>query len=93
MIEKAWLAIIASVAACLLVTLIPGLAPEVSAHTAGKAGVQVAAAQSPSRCTESWPYYEPACLHDSRRPGGRARVVRIISTERSAVEGSRSPAL
>jgi hypothetical protein len=90
--EKTWLAIMALAPSYLLVTLIPGLAPEVSARTADKTvAAQPVTAPSLSRaaqetvtvCTESWPYYQPACLHDSRQPGGRARVVRIISTERS----------
>jgi hypothetical protein len=92
MIEKTWLAIMALAAAYLLVTLIPGLAHEVSAPTADETvAAKPLTTQSPSRtsreavtvCTESWPYYQPACLHDSRRPGGQARAVRIISTERS----------
>ena len=36
MIEKTWLAVMALAAAYLLVTLIPGVAPEVSARTADK---------------------------------------------------------
>jgi hypothetical protein len=92
MIEKTWLAIMALAAAYLLATLLPSVAHEVSARAADKTLVaQPGTAQRPSRtsqeivtvCTESWPYYQPACLHDSRRPGGQARAVRIISTERS----------
>jgi hypothetical protein len=92
MIEKTWLAIMALAAAYLLATLIPSVAHEVSARTADKTvAAQPVAAPSPSRtaqetvtaCTESWPFYQPACLHDGRQPGGRARAVRIISTERS----------
>jgi hypothetical protein len=34
-------------------------------------------------CAEqTWPYYERQCLRDARQPGGRARVVRIVSTDR-----------
>jgi len=34
-------------------------------------------------CSQSaWPYYEPACLRDRRRPAGRAREVRVVSAER-----------
>jgi hypothetical protein len=96
MIEKAWLTVMALAAAYLLVTLIPGLAPEVSARTADEiVAAQATTIESPSAaaCTESWPYYRPACLHDSRQPGGLARTVRVISIERSAVESSGSPAL
>jgi hypothetical protein len=96
MIEKTWLTFMALAAAYLLVTLIPGLAPEVFASTADKiVAVQPATAKSASGtpCTESWPYYQHACLHDSRQPGRLARTVRIISTERTAVESSGPPAL
>jgi hypothetical protein len=95
MIEKIWLAIVAMAAAYLLVTLIPGFAPEVSARTADKAVLAqpVTAKESVTVCTESWPYYQPACLHDSRQPGGRARAVRVISTDRSAIKTSEWPAL
>jgi hypothetical protein len=91
-IEKTWLAIVALATAYLLATLIPGLAREVSTRTIDKTVVaQPATAPTPSRtsqgivtvCTDSWPYYQPACLHDIRQPGGRARAVRIISSERS----------
>jgi hypothetical protein len=30
----------------------------------------------------AWPYYEARCLHDSSRNAGRARPVRIVSTDR-----------
>ena len=96
MIEKAWLSVVALVAAYLLVTLIPGLAPEVSARTADKIiATRLATAENPTltACTESWPYYQPECLRDDRQPDGRARAVRIISAEHSAVESSGSPAL
>jgi hypothetical protein len=92
MIEKTRLAIMALAAAYLLATLIPSVAHEVSTRAADKTvAAQSVTAQTPSRtsqeivtvCTESWPYYQPACLHDGRQPGGRARAVRIISTERS----------
>jgi len=29
-------------------------------------------------CREVWPYYEQSCLHDTRQPNGRARMVRLI---------------
>jgi hypothetical protein len=77
-------------AACALtvVVFMPGFVPQVAAHTA----------QSPARaatertvaCTQSWPYYEPACLHDDRQPGGHARIVRIIPIERTALTDSAS---
>jgi hypothetical protein len=32
----------------------------------------------------SWPYYDTACLRDPSRNAGRARDVRIVSTDRTA---------
>jgi hypothetical protein len=32
----------------------------------------------------SWPYYDTGCLRDPNRNGGRARDVRIVSTDRTA---------
>jgi hypothetical protein len=29
----------------------------------------------------AWPYYDSTCLHDSRRPGGEARKVRLVSPD------------
>ena len=37
-------------------------------------------------CSQGWPYYEPACLHDGRRSDGKARVVRVIITDRSVTD-------
>jgi len=90
MIEKVSLAIAALTAAYFLVTLIPGVAPQVAARTAEKTtiaqlGMSQAAQGRKVACVESWPYYEPNCLHDGRQPNGRARIVRIISTERPAL--------
>jgi hypothetical protein len=33
-------------------------------------------------CTRNWPYYEKACLHNSRRLDDQAHVVRIIPIDR-----------
>lgn len=93
-------AIMASAAcAYVVVALVPGLVPPVAAHAAQKpaleqtavaqTAVEAAAVGRPA-CTESWPYYEPACLHDARQPDGRARVVRMVSIERTTGFGSRS---
>lgn len=82
--------------AFLLVTAIPGLAPSVAAHAAPTPAVEQAGTQNPLKaaapggpaCREIWPYYEPACLHDARQPGGRARVVRVVSIERTTPQGT-----
>jgi len=50
------------------------------------AAVRVAESRQ-ALCSQSWPYYEPSCLHDGRRADGKMRVVRVIITDRS-VAGS-----
>jgi len=90
MIEKVSFAVAALAAAYLLVTLIPGAAPEVAARTAERTstaqlGMSQASQGRKVACMESWPYYEPNCLHDGRQADGRARIVRIISTERPSL--------
>lgn len=92
-------AVLAS-AACAysLVTLVLGFAPSVAAHAAQTPVDAQTAAQSPlgvaalgrPACRETWPYYEPVCLYDARQPGGQARVVRVVSIERAAFQGSPS---
>lgn len=36
-----------------------------------------------SGCMQAWPYYEPSCLRNSRRPNGDTRIVRVIADDRS----------
>lgn len=82
----------AALCALLLVAIISGFAPPVAAHaaqTAEQMDARTAGTAAPvgrPACVEVWPYYEPACLHDARQPGGRARVVRVVSIERTALE-------
>lgn len=42
------------------------------------------------RCSQNaWPYYEAACLRDTRNPFGQARKVRVIAIDRlTLVAGS-----
>ena len=35
-------------------------------------------------CAQSWPYYAPSCLRDTRRPHDAARLVRLIADDRAA---------
>jgi hypothetical protein len=61
-------------------------------HLITPAGTEVTVAASDPRlmsrppgrsCAEqAWPYYESQCLRDARQPGGHARAVRIVSTDR-----------
>lgn len=95
-------AILASAAcAYLLVTLVPGFTPEVAARAAPQPALPqaatghdttAAALHRKPACVETWPYYEPECLRDDRQPDGRARIVRIVSTERTAPRGFASRA-
>jgi hypothetical protein len=41
-------------------------------------------------CAQGWPYYEPSCLHDSRQPNGKARVVRVIPADHPKVLTARA---
>lgn len=90
---------IMAMAACgyMAVVFVPGLTPAAGARTAPKAAlgstvtagtVRNAGKEGSVQCFASWPYYEPACLHDGRAADGRARVVRIIPTTRTALAGS-----
>jgi hypothetical protein len=57
-----------------------------SISDSNKPAVFAAASIAESRkalCSQSWPYYEPSCLHDGRRTDGKMRVVRVIITDRS----------
>ena len=33
----------------------------------------------PGRCTQAWPYYEQACLHDGREPNSATRAARVVA--------------
>jgi hypothetical protein len=37
-------------------------------------------------CAQAWPYYEPSCLHDSRRQDGRAAVARVVVAGKSVAD-------
>lgn len=97
MIGRASAIMAAAASAALIVVLIPGFAPQVAAHASQPAFTERAPTAVAPRaagherkivCRESWPYYEPACLRDDRQPDGRARVVRVISIERTSLAGS-----
>jgi hypothetical protein len=67
----------AAVCAGAIVGFIPAPAPAIAAGTPQ-------AVQS-----QGWPYYDPSCLHDSRRPDGKARAVRVV-TVNHAIAGRTS---
>jgi hypothetical protein len=67
------------------VLALPGFSPEVEARTpplvvkSDRLDVRTAGKD----CTQqAWPYYEANCIRDRNQPGGQARVVRVITTDR-----------
>ena len=89
---------ISAACAAMAAVFIPGLAALAAGAAQTATADQATTAQNPAAidrdraaaCTQSWPYYEPPCLRDDRRPGERPRVVRIIAIERLALNGSHS---
>ena len=95
----------AAVCAGAIVGFIPAPAPAIAAGTPQAVQSQglissesnkpavVAAAHVPeirkAGCTQGWPYYDPSCLHDGRRPDGKARAVRVV-TVNHAIAGRTS---
>jgi hypothetical protein len=56
----------------------------VASATQAPAALPIPGAQTDqSGCTRAWPYYEQSCLHNSRQPSSKTRVVRIIADDRS----------
>jgi len=59
----------------------PGAAGAAKRET-GVSGINIGAAA----CVQAWPYYEPSCLRDARRPGSSVRVVRVITAGKPAAD-------
>jgi hypothetical protein len=58
--------------------------PSLVAATQAEAALPAPAVQTDqSGCTRAWPYYEQSCLHSSRQPNGKTRVVRVIADDKS----------
>ncbi len=62
-------------------SLLPGISPQVEASTpppvlkSDRAGA--------AECSrQAWPYYAGACLRDPARNAGRARQIRMVTTDR-----------
>jgi hypothetical protein len=76
-------AVAMSAAVALLV--LPAISPEVEARTPPRAvkGDRLDIRPIGPACKEqAWPYYDASCLRDRSKPGGQARVVRMVSTDR-----------
>jgi len=77
--------------------LIVSIVPEVAVGSSQNAGIPVADAGIPARidsrtqhkitCTQGWPYYEKACLHDGRESDGKAQVARMIAIDHLTKSG------
>ncbi len=99
MISKILAIVAAAVCAGAIVGLIPEPTPAVAAGSSSsvqsrgtaipdsnKSAVVAAVRIAESRnaaCSHGWPYYAPVCLHDNRRPDGKARIVRLVTADRS----------
>ncbi len=99
MIAKILAIVAAAVSAGAIVMLIPEPAPAVAAgplstvqsggtgisdrnKSVVAAAVRIAESRN-AACSHGWPYYAPVCLHDNRRPDGKARIVRLVTADRS----------
>lgn len=77
-------------AACLaaaITVLMPGFSPSVEASApAPVTKSDRLAGSDDSGCTrQGWPYYETSCIRDRSRNAGRARPVRVVTTDRIAL--------
>jgi hypothetical protein len=90
-ISRTLWAIAAAAFGAAVILALPGFSPPVEAGI----GVSSPAVQSsrpdlrptgPACSQHAWPYYEPQCLRDSRNADGRARPVRIVSTDKLAIQ-------
>jgi hypothetical protein len=75
----------AIVAAAFVTFLSFSLQVEANAHVPGAKGDRADARPLATTCSQNaWPYFEAACLRDTRKPLGAAREVRFVSTDRLA---------
>jgi hypothetical protein len=74
--------VLAVVAAAVCAGAIVGFVPEPSPADAASAS---AANGGTAGCAQPWPYYERACLCDSRKHSGNARAVRVIAIADHAI--------
>ena len=94
--------IAAIIAAAGCAAFIVSVVPEVAVGNSQNAGTIVASAgridtapeagidtrtQRKITCTQGWPYYEKACLHDGRQSDGKAQMVRMIAIDHLTKSG------
>ncbi len=94
--------IAAAAIAAVIVGLVPPPGPAAAAADAGPAQAITSSLAAPMQvavsepatanqpdvhnCTQAWPYYEPSCLRNGRRPDGNTRIVRLIDDDRSVAD-------
>ena len=77
--------IVAAFLLCSAVYLLAAPGNDVTAISQAAAGHQSPNHSVGSGCGEkAWPYYESKCVRDLRQSTGRAKAVRIVSTDRLA---------
>jgi hypothetical protein len=78
--------IVAAFLLCSAVYMLAAPGSEVTAVSQAAASANQLLTRSPgSGCSEkAWPYYESNCVRDLRQSTGRAKAVRIVSTDRLA---------
>jgi hypothetical protein len=84
LIFKAVSAVVAAALGAAVVLALPGFSPEVEAGTPApivKSDRLDIALSAPACGQQAWPYYQSNCLRDRNQPGGRARSVRLVSTD------------
>ena len=69
------------------VTILPGASDQVSASAPLNGGKSDRLDMRPLRANcsqQAWPHYDAACLKDARQPMGRAKTVRVVTTDRAS---------
>ena len=102
MIKRIAAIIAAAGCAALIVSVVPEVAVG-NAQNAGTPGASVGSIdrvaeagippgiesrrQHKITCTQGWPYYEKACLHDGRQSDSKAQMVRMIAIDHLTKSG------
>lgn len=67
------------------IVVLPGLSPAVEASTPApikKADRLDYRPLGPSCSQQAWPYFETTCMRDRSQNAGRAKTVRVVTTDR-----------
>ena len=72
MLKTVLVIVVAAACAGAIVGFVPAPSP-------ADAAIARAAEGGNAGCTQPWPYYERACLSDSRKRSGNAHAVRVIA--------------